>query len=123
MTVICKIMSIWSRFYIIYCFFVCTLQICCPSLAILLETQLSELDFTKEQLHILTSFLVPNEMQKHLESPFPTDEISSIARKAIPESELFDPIYDLFYPKDEIEGTYICTYVLTYEYFPGDIYG
>ena len=73
-----------------------------------------ELNFNAEQLHILSCFLAPDEMQEHRETPLPVDSNEEIFEyvdgeirpkvRNVRESEMIDPIYNFFYPKDEKEG-------------------
>ena len=92
------------------------MQTRCSSLVSLLKTQLRELNFTRGQLDILSSFLNPDEMQRHPEAPLPADAREEILEfvgeqvrpkvRNVKELEKFDPIHSLFYPKDEKEGKY-----------------
>ena len=75
------------------------------------------MNFTGEQLDILSCFLNPDEMQRHPEAPLPADAkeeiLGFVGEQARPKvrnvkgSEKFDPIHHLFYPKDEKEGKYM----------------
>ena len=97
----------------------------CSVLVNVLKTQLKEMNFTGEQLDILSSFLNPDEMQRHPEAPLPADAREEVLEivgeqvrpkvRNVKESETFDPICHLFYPKDEKEGKYmyVCMYICT----------